>query len=240
MSASCSKRSTTRNRQQHHRCLHDRQRAEPVVMAGRCDDAVPQREGYQLGRRFPCAGNDPLAGPHQGRRSLQRDRLGLDWFPTLLAAAGDTDIKERLLNGANVGGKTFKVHLDGYNQLPYLTGQQPKSARNEFYYFNDDGNWSPIATTTGRSCFASSGSRADSRFGQIRLRACAHQGLQPADGSRSNGRTSSRTSITTGWPRTPTCCSTAMAGGAVPSDLQGLSAKPAAGELQHRPDGSRD
>jgi arylsulfatase len=65
---------------------------------------------------------------------------GLDWFPTLLAAAGDTNIKERLLNDANVGGKTFKVHLDGYNQLPYLTGQQPKSARNDFYYFNDDGN----------------------------------------------------------------------------------------------------
>ena len=41
---------------------------------------------------------------------------------------------------ADVGGKTFKVHLDGYNQLPYLTGQQPKSARNEFYYFNDDGD----------------------------------------------------------------------------------------------------
>jgi arylsulfatase A-like enzyme len=64
---------------------------------------------------------------------------GLDWFPTLLAVAGDTDIKERLLKGASVGGKTFKVHLDGYNQLPYLTGQQPKSARNEFFYFNDDG-----------------------------------------------------------------------------------------------------
>jgi arylsulfatase len=64
---------------------------------------------------------------------------GLDWFPTLLAAAGDTDIKARLLKGANVSGKTFKVHLDGYNQLPYLTGQQPKSARQEFAYFNDDG-----------------------------------------------------------------------------------------------------
>ena len=43
---------------------------------------------------------------------------GLDWFPTLLAAAGDADIKDRLLKGTNLGGKTFKVHLDGYNQLP--------------------------------------------------------------------------------------------------------------------------
>ncbi|NTS31434.1 arylsulfatase [Phyllobacterium sp. YR620] len=64
---------------------------------------------------------------------------GLDWFPTLLAAAGDTDIKDRLLKGTDIGGKNFKVHLDGYNQLPYLEGQQPKSARNEFYYFDDDG-----------------------------------------------------------------------------------------------------
>ena len=64
---------------------------------------------------------------------------GLDWFPTLLAAAGNTEIKDQLLKGTNIGGKTFKVHLDGYNQLPYLTGQQPKGARNEFYYFDDDG-----------------------------------------------------------------------------------------------------
>jgi arylsulfatase len=64
---------------------------------------------------------------------------GLDWFPTLLAAAGDTDVKDRLLTGWQLGGTTYKVHLDGYNQLPYLTGQQDKSARKTFFYFNDDG-----------------------------------------------------------------------------------------------------
>ncbi len=66
---------------------------------------------------------------------------GMDWFPTLLAATGDTTVKERLLDGwAPVsGGTKFKVHLDGYNQLPYLTGKQDNSARNEFFYFNDDG-----------------------------------------------------------------------------------------------------
>jgi arylsulfatase len=63
---------------------------------------------------------------------------GLDWFPTLLAVAGDTTIKDRLLKGADLGGKNFKVHLDGFNQLDYLTGKAEKSARNEFYYFNDD------------------------------------------------------------------------------------------------------
>jgi len=64
---------------------------------------------------------------------------GLDWFPTLLAAAGDTDIKDRVLKGATVAGKQYKNHLDGYNQLDYLTGKTDESARKEFYYFNDDG-----------------------------------------------------------------------------------------------------
>ncbi|MDH7799863.1 MULTISPECIES: arylsulfatase [unclassified Beijerinckia] len=67
---------------------------------------------------------------------------GLDWFPTLLAAAGDTDVKERLLKGWQPQGSAtnFRVHLDGYNQLDYLTGKTDKSARNEFFYFNDDGD----------------------------------------------------------------------------------------------------
>ncbi|MBL0513445.1 arylsulfatase [Aeromonas media] len=63
---------------------------------------------------------------------------GLDWFPTLLAAVGDTDIKERLLKGTDLGGKNVKVHLDGYNQLDLLTGKADRGARKEFYYFNDD------------------------------------------------------------------------------------------------------
>jgi arylsulfatase len=65
---------------------------------------------------------------------------GLDWCPTLLAAAGDPEVKAKLLKGHEAAGKTFKVHLDGFNQLPYLTGQQPQSARKYFFYFNDDGD----------------------------------------------------------------------------------------------------
>jgi arylsulfatase len=66
---------------------------------------------------------------------------GMDWFPTLLAAAGDDGVKERLLKGWRPDGanRDFKVHLDGYNQLAYLTGKSDKSARDDFYYFNDDG-----------------------------------------------------------------------------------------------------
>ena len=65
---------------------------------------------------------------------------GHDWFPTLMAAVGDPDVKDKLLKGYAVDGTTFKVHLDGYNQLPYLTGQEPKSPRKGFVYFNDDGD----------------------------------------------------------------------------------------------------
>ncbi len=74
---------------------------------------------------------------------------GLDWFPTLLAAAGDTEVKEKLLKGWQPQGNptTFRNHLDGYNQLDYLTGKSNKSARNEFYYFNDDG--ALVAMRTG-------------------------------------------------------------------------------------------
>jgi arylsulfatase len=62
----------------------------------------------------------------------------LDWAPTFLAAAGVLDVKEQLLKGMKVGDTTFKVHLDGYNLLPFLTGQTNKSPRQEFFYFNDD------------------------------------------------------------------------------------------------------
>jgi arylsulfatase len=64
----------------------------------------------------------------------------LDWLPTFLAAAGDPEIKEKLLKGHQAAGKSFKVHLDGYNLLPYLTGQEPKSPRPGFLYFSDDGD----------------------------------------------------------------------------------------------------
>ena len=64
---------------------------------------------------------------------------GLDWLPTLLAAASDLDVTQKLLKGYSVAGATFKVHLDGYNLLPYLTGQEPRSPRRVFFYFSDDG-----------------------------------------------------------------------------------------------------
>ena len=62
----------------------------------------------------------------------------LDWLPTFLAAAGEPDVKEKLLKGHKAAGKTFKVHLDGYNFLPYLTGKEKRGPRKEFFYFSDE------------------------------------------------------------------------------------------------------
>jgi arylsulfatase len=64
---------------------------------------------------------------------------GEDWLPTLLSAAGDHNVKEKLLKGHKVGDVTYKVHLDGYDQSKYLAGQSP-GARKEFFYFSDDGD----------------------------------------------------------------------------------------------------
>ncbi len=63
-----------------------------------------------------------------------------DWLPTFLAAAGEPHIVEKLLGGHKVDGKTFKVHIDGYNLLPYLTGKERKSPREGLIYFSDDGD----------------------------------------------------------------------------------------------------
>ncbi len=62
-----------------------------------------------------------------------------DMLPTLLAAAGQTDISEKLLTGYKAGDKTFSVHIDGINMLPYFTGQVKESPRKSFFYVSDDG-----------------------------------------------------------------------------------------------------
>ena len=63
-----------------------------------------------------------------------------DWFPTILAAAGEPDIAEKLKKGLKIGKRTYKVHLDGYNLIPHLTGKEKKSPRKGFIYFTDDGD----------------------------------------------------------------------------------------------------
>jgi arylsulfatase len=84
------------------------------------------------GFRVPCI----LRWPgHVPTDSIQNGIFsGLDWFPTFLAAAGNTTITEDLLKGVKLGDRTYKNHLDGYNQMDLITGKGP-SARHEIFYF---------------------------------------------------------------------------------------------------------
>ena len=63
-----------------------------------------------------------------------------DWLPTILAAAGEPNIKEKLLEGHTIGDMTYNVHIDGFNMLPYFTGEEKESPRESFFYISDDGD----------------------------------------------------------------------------------------------------
>src|SRR6266436_6789625 len=77
----------------------------------------------------------------------------LDWMPTLMAAAGQPDIEDKLMKGYRVGDKTYKVHLDGYDQTAVLTGNGA-GARKEFFYFTDDGSLSAVRYNNWKMMFS--------------------------------------------------------------------------------------
>lgn len=76
-----------------------------------------------------------------------------DWAVTFLAAAGETDVKDKLKKGHNANGKTFKVHLDGYDQRELLAGRGP-SKRQEIFYFDDNGNLNAVRVRDWKATFA--------------------------------------------------------------------------------------
>jgi arylsulfatase A-like enzyme len=78
----------------------------------------------------------------------------IDWFPTLAAAAGIPDIKEKMKTGFTAGGKTFKVHLDGYNFMPFFKGEVKDPPRDSIYYFDQGGNLNAIRWNDWKLSFA--------------------------------------------------------------------------------------
>jgi arylsulfatase len=89
---------------------------------------------YEGGFRAPCIARWP--GKIQANSVQNGIFSGLDWLPTFVAAAGNPNIKEELMQGKTIGDKTYKNHLDGYNQIACLTGSAP-SARHEIFYFGE-------------------------------------------------------------------------------------------------------
>jgi len=77
-----------------------------------------------------------------------------DWVPTLMAAVGEDNIKEKLLKGHTIDEMTYKVHLDGHNMLDLLTGKSEKGPREKFYYVSDDGKLLAIRTGDWKVVFA--------------------------------------------------------------------------------------
>jgi arylsulfatase A-like enzyme len=77
----------------------------------------------------------------------------IDMLPTLLAAAGDPDVTTKLLNGYKVGNQTYTVHLDGFDMVPYLTGQVKESPRPAIFYFSDDGELMAVRAGDWKLCF---------------------------------------------------------------------------------------
>jgi arylsulfatase A-like enzyme len=87
--------------------------------------------------RVPCFVRWP--GKFAAGKTLNDIVSHQEWLPTLLAAAGEPDIVDKLKQGHQAGDKYFHVHIDGYNMLPYLTGETDQSPRNWFFYVDDDG-----------------------------------------------------------------------------------------------------
>jgi len=116
-----------------------------------------------------------------------------DWLPTLLAAAGEPDINAKLLKGHQAGDKTFKVHIDGINVLPYLTGQMPESPRNFFFYVNDDSQLVALRAGDWKIVFAEQRAKQMACWGEpfvhLRLPKLYHLRRDPFERADENSNT---------------------------------------------------
>ncbi len=78
----------------------------------------------------------------------------IDWMPTLVAAAGEPNVVDKLTKGYQANGKTFKIHADGYNFLPYFKGEVPKGPRDTIYYFSQGGEMNAVRWNDWKIHFA--------------------------------------------------------------------------------------
>ena len=112
-----------------------------------------------------------------------------DWLPTFLAAAGEPDIVEKLKAGHNVGDKAFKVHIDGFNLLPYLTGDVDRSPRKGLVYFSDDGDVLALRFDNWKVVFMEQRVQGTLRvWAEPFVPTARPEAVQPPDGSVRAGR----------------------------------------------------
>jgi arylsulfatase A-like enzyme len=160
-------------------CNQDRIQRAPSGDCNRCEahanaDGTKGRDGLtEAENTWPDSGSTPFKGEkgttlEGGSRvpavvrwpgvikpgTVVNDIMSMeDWLPTFLAAAGDPDVKTRLLTGLDAGGKTFKVHLDGYNFLPFFKGEATNGPRDEIFYFDDGANLNALRSDDWKITF---------------------------------------------------------------------------------------
>jgi arylsulfatase A-like enzyme len=130
-----------------------------------------------------------------------------DWLPTFLAAAGESDVVEKLKSGHTIGETTYKAHIDGFNLLPYLTGEEEKSPRQGLVYFSDDGDVLALRFDNWKVVFMEQRAQGTLRLWRSRSSRCASQSSSTCGRIRSNEPTSRRTPTTTGSSTTSTSSS---------------------------------
>jgi arylsulfatase len=128
----------------------------------------------------------------------------MDWLPTFLAVAGEADIKAKLLaGGVKAIGRSYKVHLGGYNLLPMLTGEAKEGPRSEIFYFSDDGDLTALRYRDWKIVFLEQRAPGTLRvwaepFTPLRVPLVFNLRRDPYEGARSSPRTPTTTGSSTG------------------------------------------
>ena len=129
--------------------------AEEAYLAGRRNDAVQGREGHHLGRRLSRADARALAGRHQAGHDRQRNLLAGGLVADAAGGGGRAGHRRETEDRATqANGKTWKVHADGYNFLPYFKGEAKKGPREEIFYFGQGGDLNAIRWNDWKVSFA--------------------------------------------------------------------------------------
>jgi arylsulfatase A-like enzyme len=188
---------------------------------------------WEGGWRVPCVMRWPgVIKPG----TVINDQASLqDFIPTFAAANGDPDLVEKVRKGHAMGGRSYKVHLDGVNLLPFLKGDVKESPREGFLYWSDDGELIAVRVNKLEDLLRGAAPRRDRRVARAVLEDADPQALQPALGSV---RARPRVAAVREMVRRPRLRARAGAGAgrAVARELQGVPAAGEGGELQHRPD----
>ena len=160
--------------------------------------------------------------------------LAQDFIPTFAAAAGEPDIVEKVKKGHKMGDRTFKVHLDGHNLIPFFNGKEKESPRKGFLYWSDDGDLMAIRVRNWKISFKeqrTNRTRCVAKADFTNLRASPRCTISAPIRSSAVRKVSSTT--TGGW-RTDPVPDVRGAGnrGEVAGELQGVSATPKTGQFQ--------